>query len=162
MTQRARLVLSDAEAALAELEECQNIAYADEGLLRRRYVALMALLRAVGNVLNDTDKPSAGAHLRRAIEKKWGELNDAKPPIFQFVTDVRSAVVKRYEMPENEPDIHMTMEYPRLTIAPYGLAKSNGEKFFPGMLVVDVARLAVEFWRDYLNEVDELARSYEE
>jgi len=44
----------------------------------------------------------------------------------------------------------MAMAYPRLTTAPYDLAKSKGERFFPGMLVVDVARFAVEFWRDYL------------
>ena len=78
MTARARLVLEDARAAAGPY---------DEATIRRRLVATMALLRAVGHVLKEVDSKSSQA-LNQAINEKWQEPRPAVRFWEQYLNDV--------------------------------------------------------------------------
>ena len=145
MTQHARFVLADAKEALMELPHYGTTS-GDESTIRRRYVALMALLRAVGNVLHDVDRAQGPRHLQRAIDEKWLELNKKPPIIWDFIKDSRAAVLKRYELPEVDFDIIMGRSYPVLVTE--------------GMDVFGLSEGAIEFWEQYLDAVDNLADQY--
>ena len=147
MTERARLVLSDAKGAAEELPFGFSDT-ADASTIRRRYVAVMALLRAVGNVLNDFDGKRGPAHLQKAIAEQWLQ---PKPPIWDFIDGNRAAVLKRYEHPELDFDMIGGSDYADLYVD-YGGADE-----------VSVNRLveaALRFWEDHLDAVDRLAEKY--
>lgn len=63
MTLCARAVLEDCRAALAEFGHAS-----DQDVKRRRWVALLALLRAVGHVLEKVDHAQADLAVRSAID----------------------------------------------------------------------------------------------
>lgn len=150
MTTRARLVLEDARAAATELPDYESGPH-DEPTIRRRLVAVMALLRAVGNVLQDVDSKRSNA-LRRAVEEKWQELKQQKPVIFtEFIEGYRAAVLKRYEQPEIDFDKIMGTLYPRLLVQHGGAV---------GVSVNHLVEEAIRFWEQYLNDVDQLAAIY--
>jgi len=147
MTKHARLVLSDAKDAIAELppEGTYPGPAMDEATIRRRWVAAIALLRAVGNVLKDVDS-NQGVFMAEAIKRKWGE---PKPEIFTaFIEQYRSAMLKRYELPQLDYDVDMGKLYPRLGV------HINGA----GPICADhVMGEAIAYWEDYLDDVDRLA-----
>jgi hypothetical protein len=66
---RAREVLSDCELALKDFEAAGPTPY-----WRTRWTALVALLRAVGHVLDKIDA-ARGGELKEAIAQAWAELN---------------------------------------------------------------------------------------
>jgi hypothetical protein len=65
---RAREVLSDCELALRDFEAAAPTAY-----WRTRWTALIALLRAVGHVLDKIDG-ARSAELKEAIAEAWAEV----------------------------------------------------------------------------------------
>ena len=147
MTERARLVLSDAKAAA---EELPRIFYdpGDESSIRRRYVAVMALLRAVGNVLNEVDGEQGPAHLQEAIAEQWRQ---PKPPIWDFIDGSRAAVLKRYEHPYVDFDLVMGTEHAELFTDYDGIGEIS---------VISLVEVAIRFWEDYHDDVDRLAEQY--
>jgi len=73
VTQVARLVLEDCRGGLADLtDRVQGATW------RRRWVAVITLLRTVGHVLNKVDA-SSSPKLKAAIANAWGDLNRSKP-----------------------------------------------------------------------------------
>jgi hypothetical protein len=79
MTTAARLVLADCEDALKELIDCAVDFKADVGQVRRRrLMATVALLRAVGHVLKKIDAASS-LTLKSVINREWQNLNATKP-----------------------------------------------------------------------------------
>ncbi len=147
MTEHARLVLSDAKDAIAELppEGTHPGPVMDEATIRRRWVAAIALLRAVGNVLKEVDSYQ-NVFMAEAIRRKWEE---PKPEIFTAVIDYyRSAMLKRYELPQIDYDVDMGKLYPRLGID----VNDTGP-----ICLIYVMDKAIKFWEDYLDDVDRLA-----
>lgn len=144
MTSRARLVLEDVRAAAKELPRLQAGPH-DEPTIRRRWIAVMALLRAVGHVLKEVDYKSSDA-LARAINQKWAE---PKPIIHtEFIDKYRHAVIKRYEQPHVDFDKIMGTLYPRLNVEYDGRV---------GVSVNYLIEEAVRYWEDYLDDIDHRA-----
>ena len=133
--------------AAKELSET-GLGFEDASTIRRRTVAVMALLRAVGNVLNEVDGPQGSAYLRQAIAEKWAER---KPPIWEFIDGYRSALLKRYEQPETNFDLIMGTEYPVLV---------RQHPDFGELTFVTVVELSIQFWEAYLADVDRRAERY--
>jgi len=91
-TTHARLVLTDCEESLLELRAAQ------QETLRRRWLATMALLRAVGHVLHKVDG-SKSSELRTAIDRKYSELRQTQPEpaiFWQFIELERNNLLKEY------------------------------------------------------------------
>ena len=120
--------------AAKELSETEH-GFEDASTIRRRVVAVMALLRAVGNVLNEVDGPQGSADLRQAIAEKWAEPKP--PPIWEFIDGYRSALLKRYEQPETNFDLIMGTEYPVLV---------RQHTDFGELSFVTVVELSIQFW----------------
>ncbi len=148
MTERARLVLSDAKEAAGELPRIGYDPGGDESTIRRRYVAVMALLRAVGNVLNDFDGKRGPAHLQKAIAEQWQQ---PKPPIWDFISGYRAAVLKRYEHPYVDFDLVMGTEYAELFTDYDGIGE---------IPVISLIEEAIRFCEGHLDAVDQLAKKY--
>ncbi len=148
MTERARLVLSDAKEAAGELPRIGYDPGGDESTIRRRYVAVMALLRAVGNVLKDFDGERGPTHLQKAIAEQWQQ---PKPPIWDFIDGSRAAVLKRYEHPDLDFDLVMGSDYADLYVD-FGGADEMSVNILVGV--------AIRFWEGYLDDVDRLAEKY--
>ena len=69
---------------------------------RRRWVALVALLRAVGHVLEKVDGPVGCQARRQAIASGYQALK--RTEIFNdFIESQRNSVLKEYEFPREEP-----------------------------------------------------------
>ena len=121
----------------------------DASMIRRRIVAVMALLRAVGNVLNEVDGPQDSGYLRQAIAEKWAEPKP--PPIWEFIDGYRSALLKRYEQTETNFDLIIGTENPVLV---------RQHPDFGELSFVTVVELSVQFWEAYLADVDRRAEKY--
>ncbi len=147
MTERARLVLSDAKKAAEELPF--GFSYTDDAsTIRRRYVAVMALLRAVGNVLKDFDGERGPTYLQKAIAEQWQQ---PKPPIWDFIDGNRAAVLKRYEHPDLDFDLIAGSDYSDLYVDFGGADEIS---------VNSLVGAAIRFWEGYLDDVDRLAEKY--
>ena len=93
MTAAARLVLDDCREALSELQEDPT-----GSLWRRRYVACIALLRAVGHVLKNVDTKTSAKH-KVAIDAQWQKLQSTKPEpkiFWLFIVNERNRFLKTY------------------------------------------------------------------
>src|SRR5262249_43373254 len=109
MALRARVVLSDCEEALEELKNCDVDWHAGMTLRemidtsfgpmrRRRWMAVVGLLRAVGHVLHNVDR-RVDPKLRRIIDAELEALIETKPKpyiFWQFIQDERNTVLKEY------------------------------------------------------------------
>ena len=147
MELRARLVLEDLRAAAGELPERPEEPQ-DETTIRCRVVAIMALARAVGHVLRYDDRKSSQA-VRAAIDKKWQETQNEKPPIWSFISGYRAAIIKRYEHPDGDFEIIMGTEFSVLEV---DLPAFGGPITFNGLV-----QMAINFWEDYLAEIERRA-----
>jgi hypothetical protein len=155
----ARAVLSDCESAFAELRA------ANQETLRRRWLTMLALLRAVGHVLKNVDSDTSEAH-RRIILEKWKEMNATKPQypaiLWGFIEQERNDVLKQYrfavrgnltiEIPTARPPLPVGTNYdavePTFNVWPLISVRFEHEEPFV------VVQQAVDFWREYLDDVD--------
>lgn len=93
MTAAARLVLDDCREAVEELWNDPT-----GSLWRRRYLACVALLRAVGHVLGNVDVQISTKH-KAAIVAWWQQQNGTKPKpeiFWLFIDDERNLFLKTY------------------------------------------------------------------
>lgn len=166
MTTAARLVLADCEDALRDLVE------SDVGpMWRRRWFALVGLLRSVGHVLDKVDGPT-DARLAKIISEQYRKLKASRPQpeiYWGFIDDERNIVIKEYRFraynalsvtgsrggPINvfnpETGVVMTVEVNR-----YGEAHVHllTEGPFEGRREADVATEAIQWWKAYLAAID--------
>jgi hypothetical protein len=94
MTLRARLVLEDCHAAHAELTNALQ-----GSLWRRRWTAVVVLMRAVLHTLVRVDAESSPA-LRQALDEKWQAWKATKPEpvlLWSFIEEDRNLILKEYE-----------------------------------------------------------------
>ena len=166
MTIVARIVLADCEAALTDLTGC---GVGSEW--SRRWVALVALLRAVGHVLDKVDGQRS-RELRRVVDDEYRRLKDLKPEphiFWSFIEEERNVILKEYRF----RGVHASGFNVTSITAP---SLKTGQQFtltgdgsddlhlhvfdegpFAGRNHLDVAAEAIRWWRSYLDRIDALA-----
>jgi hypothetical protein len=177
-TKQARMVLADCEASLLELRT------ASQDTLKRRWVATLALLRAVGNVLDRVDG-HASETARTVISEARAELARPESKIFkEFIKKERDFVVKEYRFAvRGNHQIHMPppgggVPQPGGVALPGGLGTITdplGTQYgtstfalrpltdgaFAGREPIDVVQEAIAFWHTYLDEIDKRVAALE-
>ena len=131
---------------------------------------MVALLRAVGHVLDKVDGAATPA-LRRAVDEEWRKLNQSKPEpaiFWSFIDDERNVVVKEYRfrgahawgvgVTSLTAAVLKTGETVTVTAMPPGDLQIHvfDEGPFAGRQHHDVADEALRWWRSYLDGVDAL------
>ncbi|HSY84798.1 MAG TPA: hypothetical protein VK807_23740 [Gemmatimonadaceae bacterium] len=162
MSLRARAVLEDCRAALAEFEQAT-----DQNVKRRRWVALVALMRAVGHVLQKVDHAHADLTVRSAIEHGYTIRKDI--PVFKFfIKAERDNVLKQYRFNPQEKgpiaNVYVEHEFDDTgNLKPPALRISIEESVllteghFSGWTPEQVAESAIDFWSGYLDDVERSA-----
>lgn len=170
MTTTARLVLQDCKFAITRhTDNLQGEAF------RVSWLSIVTLLRAVGHVLDKVDAQRSTA-MERAIKEKWKELQSSRPepPIFwDFIEGARNRFLKNYEH-----GISRWMMFPSVDgnfKIIFDMANSSGmlgassveargsrlvSTQFVGKNEKQVAWMAHDWWKTYLDEVDYLADQY--
>lgn len=138
----ARVVLNDCRDALTDLhDELQG------GEWRRRWAAAVGLLRTVGHVLDKVDGES-GPQLRAAVDARWAARK--KSMIFSgFIEDERNRIVKKYA-PHAGQGITIPVSNPDQSVTSYQM----NEGPFAGRDPRDLIREAIEWWDEYLREIE--------
>jgi hypothetical protein len=173
MTQKARIVLQDAQRAIANHTDALQ---SEE--FRASWFAVVGLLRAVGHVLANEDARSSEG-MKRAIEEKWAELWRTKPEpkiFWEFILHERNRFLKNYEH-------GIVRTRTQSQVAPDGrvhslsadVANSRGGSSHGPNVVLEsyisdgpyagrperqVAFEAHRWWQRYLDDVDALARKH--
>ena len=162
MTTTARYVLSDCERVLGSMKEEMP-----SELWRPGWAGLIALLRAVGHVLDKVD----GAHspeAKQVIKDAWNELKKSKPQpriFWQFVEEERNSILKAYEFgPAMNITIRPGTAHVNLATGDTSSSPSGPTTFeafmrsgsFEGQEPLTLCRDAIEFWRVYLDKIDRL------
>jgi len=96
---QARLVLADCRVALEEAELAL-----DPVAFRRSWAAVVALLRAVGHVLDKVDGRQSES-LRRAIDARWRTWNANRAgnrAYWNFIESERNNVLKVYDLGDKQ------------------------------------------------------------
>jgi hypothetical protein len=155
---RARTVLADAGVALDLADQVL-----DPVQFRIHWVALLALLRAVGHVLKEVDRQQ-GPPLRQAIDDRWKqwEADRTGNRIFwDFIKDERDLVLKTYDIRYEEDDVTIEESRDGRVIrhlnVPFFSKLLAGS--FAGQPALQVARAAVAWWSRELDAIEQCARS---
>jgi hypothetical protein len=160
MTQHARVVLEDCRGALADLVDG-----IEGSLWRRRWFAALALLRAVGHVLEKVDasnEPAMGV----AIRAWWKELKQSKAssPIFwEFIENLRNSAIKEYRLGADASSRLKMLRRPHVppgrvrprpgrTTRVHAYAVADG--VFAGRDQRDVVAEAIRWWEQQLDRID--------
>ncbi len=146
MTKAARVVLADCREAHNELVDDLS-----GSLWRRRYLACVALLRAVGHVLHKVDAEVSAKH-RSTIEDWWQNQRRTKPKpaiFWSFVEEERNRFLKTYGPIAAQ---NMTV-YPgsdRESETTYVMKDGPFRGVDPRKLIMD----AIEWWEKELDTID--------
>lgn len=149
----ADIVLDDCRRALHLAEDARN-----EQDFRVNWVALIALLRAVGHVLDKVDAASSPA-LRRAVDERWDEWRrnrDEHRIFWEFIEAERNSVLKTYEFGVQAGDVQVLVQAAQGTEAftlDECLFKPLLDGPFAGEDGRDVARDAISWWEGQLSEI---------
>lgn len=149
MTQNARRVLNDCKLVLRELQSEPRGAQ-----FRIRWVAAVALLRAVGHVLSKEDS-RAGLAMAQAVDSEWDNLKTTKPEpriFWQFIEDERNNVLKAYQFRAGQSVI---IRIGGPTTYTYEMTSGPFVGRDPRALVSE----AIDWWELYLDKVDRRAAS---
>lgn len=153
---RARLVLEDARKAHEILEATEDMTIA-----RIQYFALIALLRAVGHVLDKVD--SADPDVKKISTRKYQQMKEdpeSFPIFWEFIDAERNLIVKEYKS-----NAELTTPVP-IIFRPSDGSRTVAEQFTPFPMFVfedgpfdgedarDVAVQALDFWDEYLSEIE--------
>ena len=135
-------------------------------LWKPRWAGLVTLLRAVGHVLGKVDA-AENAQTRRVVDAAWKSLGQSKPEprlFWEFIEEERNNVVKAYQVGVGVNTIvtpgtgRISMSTGEESWTPGGSA--TFEAFvrsgpFKGRDPLQLCREAVEFWRAYLDDIDQ-------
>ena len=173
MTKAARLVLQDCRRALQELQSAEPADGGDEPLgseWRCRWVTVLALLRAVGHVLDKVDTTS-NPRLYEASSRAYEQLKASRPEpaiFWGFIEEERNVVLKEYAFRVGARIWSVggvvsltgyelsTGRSVQAVVGPYGGAQLNFFSMgpFAGRSQTHVAEEAVEWWQEYLDRLD--------
>ncbi len=147
MTAAARLVLDDCREALNELREDPT-----GSLWRRRYVACIALLRAVGHVLGKVDVKTSAKH-KAAIDAWWQQQKNTEPMpevFWSFIENERNLLLKEYG-PVAGQNVTVFVGGGRDPEYSYVMKDGPFKGVDPRKLVAD----AIDWWEGKLNAIDQ-------
>lgn len=169
MTKVARWVLDDCKYALTRHSD--SLQGED---FRMSWVTIVALLRAVGHVLDKVDA-SSDPRIAKAVKEEWAKLKATKPEpriLWEFIEQERNNVLKLYQI---GVDRGIRIKGPEIankgTIVEIDHTKSRGGRgFSPGAENFsyirsgtfakrperEVAREAIKFWEDFLDRIDRI------
>lgn len=164
MTTAAREVLADCEIALEMLEEVEDL---------RRWRVLwagsVALLRAVGHVLNKID--GADPSIGRAVDQRyryWKSEPQTNAIFWNFIEEERNNVLKEYQFGvslENEIPLLVLPDTPDTGVG-IGIFQLGENLYRPvlnghgaGEDARDVYREALNWWQRELNVIEELLKN---
>jgi hypothetical protein len=153
MELRARIVLEDCRGALDDLDDKYKL---QGSKWRRRWAATLALLRAVGNVLKNVDKKS-DSKLSDAIQMKWKDQENSKPNpaiFWEFIKKERDQLLKEYTTHAGQ-GVTVRIGHPEGSVCSYRMQGGP----FKGRDPRDVVREAIEWWDNYLKEIETMATS---
>ena len=164
MTSTAREVLADCELALTMLE-----AEEDLGRWRILWAGALALLRAVGHVLNKVDgaDPQIGALVERAYAR-WKSQKAENAVFWQFIEQERNNILKEYRFnlhPSEHVDVAvmLTLRHPETgEISQVPHVVPIGENIYRPMLdgysegndARDVYREALDWWESQISTIE--------
>ena len=158
MTEQARVVLRDCEFALRDLRSGAN-----PPQWRTRWVATVACLRAVGHVLQKVDGPTS-PDISMAINRAWADLNAKKPEpriFWDFIEQERNNVVKAYQRAAKQ---NVTIDAGTVVASGAGVQVVRPKimfhhvmdgGYFHGHDPRDLVAKAIEWWRAYLDKIDD-------
>jgi hypothetical protein len=159
-TKAARLVLADCAVALSDYSQGPRT-----DLQRTRWLAVITLLRAVLDVLEKVDGRAGSRQLRNEIKKARANLFKTKPEprIFhEFVEDERNDTVHQYVI---RARVNVRIDVPGGPWMPAFVGRHGDTRAtnvfemrdgpFKGQDPRVLCRQAIEFWRDYLDRIDE-------
>ncbi|HOB74126.1 MAG TPA: hypothetical protein PKG54_06335 [Phycisphaerae bacterium] len=150
---KANVVLDDCRRALNLVEGAHN----DQDF-RVYWVALIALLRAVGHVLDKVDA-NANASLRRAVDARWAEWRRDREKhrlFWDFIEYERNSVLKTYELGVQSGDVDIVVQgsgVVGVSTLDECLFKPLLDGPFAGEDGRDVAREAITWWEGQLSEI---------
>lgn len=155
MTQAARSVLRDCEAALEEITRASGVWESDaldSQTFQRRWVAIIVLLRVVGHVLYKVDRHQS-PEMARAINDAWDELKNTEPEpriFWEFIDKERNNILKLYQF-----SLDTTEDL--IAGTPYTLYLYSSENFVAS--IPNIVQKAIEWWTDYLDMIERKAAS---
>lgn len=156
---RAREVLADCEHALADFEAAGATPY-----WRTRWTGVVALLRAVGHVLQKIDA-GRSEDIKKAIATEWENLRKSKPEpriFWDFIEEERNNILKTYEFGTRmnttirPGTVHLSLSR-ESSEGPSGL--TTYESFirsgtFTERDALEVCQDAIAFWHVFLDRVE--------
>lgn len=174
MTAKARIVLQDCKLAIKR--HTLNLQGEE---LRASWVAILALLRAIGHVLSKVDSKQS-PEMNQSIDEWWKALINTKPEpaiFWGFIESGRNNLIKMYEHGISR---HLIVPGPEFEGKPstiwidqansrgggirseQGYAVSNlATGPFAGRYEKEVASEACNWWLEILNIIDERAKEIE-
>lgn len=168
MTSAARLVLADCDEALQELIDCDVDLDVNIGAMRRRrWMAVVALLRAVGHVLKNVDGASSPT-LGKTIKAEWDAVNKTKPEphiLWGFIENERNTVIKEYRFRSHRSATGVAVTSISATTAS-GVATITANRYgeaelrlltdgpFAGRNDIEVVTEAIQWWKVYLDKIE--------
>ena len=156
MTKAARTVLEDCRSAVAELT-----AETSASTWRRRWVASVVLLRAVGHVLSKVDSEASRAH-HEVIGAWWNGIKASKPApeiFWLLIEQERNSILKEYQS--------LAVQKLTTTVAAFDL--NSGKRVeakapsvsatidtghFKGQSQRELLEEAIRWWEKQLEEID--------
>ena len=160
MSLKAREVLADAAVAIEDFEASPATRY-----WRTRWVAVIAILRAVGHVADKVDGES-DQYLRAAIDAEFAKLRSTRPEpniYWQFIVAERNIVLKEMLLgahlnimirPGTAWWSAKTRETGGLEGEPTTYEHFMRGGIYDGRDPRELCREASEFWQGYLNRVE--------
>lgn len=161
MTKAARLVLADCEIALRDFSQSGN-----KDVQGPRWLALITLLRTVLDVLHEVDGPAGSRKFKNRIHKERGALfkGEPEPEIFhKFIEHERNSTVHQYRIRAryNVRVNFNTLPWSPVVVTPRGGTVREKSEFvmreghYAGQDVLKLCDEAIDFWRAYLDRIDE-------
>jgi hypothetical protein len=161
---RAREVLADCGLALADFEAAGPTPY-----WRTRWIGLVASLRCVGHVLHKVDA-AQNSDLKRAIAAEWATLSKSKPEpriFWEFIEEERNNILKAYEFGARmnttirPGTAHLSLrgEGSQGPSGPTSYDSFIRSGTFAGRDALEICRIAITFWRDFLDKVEASAHA---
>jgi hypothetical protein len=165
MTSAAREVLDDCRGALTDLVDGVQ-----GGQWRRRWIAAIVLLRAVGHVFDNIDGARSVAY-QRAISDWWAKLKSARPEpriFWDLIDDERNTVLKEYRTRAGQgvtvrvSGVQINLQTGEQKVDPplpaiYHYTINSGT--FAGRDQREVIAEAIHWWERELDAIDKVANA---
>ncbi|WP_010197179.1 hypothetical protein [Psychrobacter sp. PAMC 21119] len=157
MTTQAKKVLGDLRQSYLMLENETNYES-----FRVLWVAAITLARAIGHILDKVDSRQSEL-MKVTVSNKWKSLKENKEVaankiFFEFIEDERNKILKEYEFGLLSSPIDLfvvdTDSIPSKFTLGDGIYIPLQNGFYVGTDCRDVLAEAIQWWEEYINEID--------